>query len=285
MLNLIGVGRVNQILCNEVSLGAKEASDLLARYGVKPIARDGMNRLQWSKEEVEAVKVKVDKSGLNEESIVDPTAGALNRALNEIRDFMSAIIDGAALAEERRKKELSFIQERIGHGVAEAMAMWKPPAADAPQVDWSAVIKPAIAESMEGRFKALRNQSDSFMESLDQRVASILEAVKGHHKIAVEIKTRMDEVLRASNSAVSNVYTSQKVTREEIGKGLTRVESALDGLSENVKAMPISLKGYINELSVFVRRLDRYLSTAMEKEVAGALDQSKPSDSQVGGQG
>ena len=100
-------------------------------------------------------------------------------------------------------------------------------------------LKDAMISFLADNHRSLTNQMDSAISGIDSKVDKLQGVIAGHSRAIGEVKSKHDEVIRICNSIVSNVYTTQKATRDEVFKSLGDVSKTITQLANEVEVLVV----------------------------------------------
>lgn len=226
MQMMVGVTRARQILKDDSIQNAKALGEFLLKHGVKPIGTDSRGNTLWGQDDIAAVAEKIVQKKAAQPVAAEPANADdfSRRQFAVIAQEISALAQGVDLL------------KRQGQAIMEELSKTQP------VVSFPDGAKEAIIEELAGfigsymtdQQRALTTQVDSALNDLDANVTKIMSTIGGQNKAIGETKAKVDEVMRVSNSTLSNFYTTQQATRTEILKGLKRVESSVDEMAKEV---------------------------------------------------
>lgn len=234
---IVGVGRVNTILKFDEGLTAKALDVFLKKQGVEPIGKD-FQGIKWSQSDIEGVRAKMDaeekkKQAIPEQKeVVLPSAKNTPDILEEVARFkrlaiceLHEISEGVGVVKKQGQEAIKMLMLESGN---------KGTSSNDHSEKIIEEIAGFIGSFMADQQRIITQQIDSGLESIDSKLDQISKTLMGQGRVIGEVKQSVAEVNRQQQSLLSNVYTTQKATREEILKQMARNEQALDQLREEI---------------------------------------------------
>ena len=226
MQMMVGVTRARQILKDDSIQNAKTLGEFLLKHGVKPIGTDSRGNTLWGQDDIAAVAEKIVQEKAAQPVAAEPANADdfARRQFAVIAQEISALAQGVELLKRQGQAIIAEISKTQ-------------PVVSFPEGAKEAIIGELagfIGSYMTDQQRALTSQVDSALNDIDVKVTKIMSTIGGQNKAIGEAKAKIDEVMRVSNSTLSNFYTTQQATRTEILKGLKRVESSVDEMAKEV---------------------------------------------------
>ena len=262
MENLIGAGKVNQIIgrFGPNYVNSATLSDVLAKAGVAAVGRDGSGNITWFESRVkESVDLIHKELSAREEPKIEAPKKA---AVQEMPDAGKHGLGAYVCEIEELRKDVGVIktQNQAIHGkLSSEFAILKDKhRQEHPnnhEIDGAGLEKIInelagfIGSYMADQQRILTQQIDSALQSIDSKTEQINKSMVGLTRINGEAKATIAEINRQQQSLLSNVYTTQKATREELVKQMARTEQAIDQLREDVTPRLQRIDSATNRLS------------------------------------
>lgn len=233
MQQLIGVGRINALLNMEKSpLPSERMAEFLDNYGVKPVGQDAQG-VKWSLADVEGAAAKIasePSKKVNGNGHADESRGALEQFVHR---FARETIDATSALHEETE-----ILKKQNHAILAAISAIKPGFTQSGFDDSQlSELKDSVAAFMADHQRQLATQIDSALTDIDKKMERQSQTVMGQHKAIGEVKSKLEEVLRVTNNVLANVHLTQKATRDELIKHMSRFEIAIDRLCDEFQCV------------------------------------------------
>lgn len=226
MDSLIGISKINGMMKVGRYVATKEMVPILESFGVKAIGLDHQKNFLWTESSIQSV---VDRL----ESVL--TAPVVERAaeqassqsqtsqvfIDEISDLLETIKRQNQQIHGKLSAEFDILKKHSGTPIE-----LDGEASEKVITELSGFISSFMADQQ----RALVSQVDSFMNSIDDKLLAIQKLIQAHGSAINQTNKALAEVQRITNNIISNVHTTNLVTREELTKRFSRVEKAMDDL-------------------------------------------------------
>ena len=237
MLQLVGVGKVNTALRLEMPLSADKMAEFLGEYGVHPVGRDSSG-VKWSMADVEDAALKIASQHpkkVNGNGHSDDSLSALEQVVHlfarDTGEATSALHEETELIKRQNHAILAAIS-KIPLGTAQS-------GFDDSQLS---ELKDSVTAFMVDHQRHLATQIDSALTGIDKSMEKQGQTIQGQHRAIGEVKSKLEEVLRVTNNVLANVHLTQKATRNELIKHMSRFEIAIDRLCDEFQCVRNALE-------------------------------------------
>lgn len=233
---LVGASYVSQRLSFEQPMSSGRANEFLRGHGIDAVGIDGSGNYKWSKDKVEELRER-----LMTEKIDQKNANNLDQKTVENIVALRKTLRSEFENIENELKTIKTQNQSIFASVS-ADRVLVTSQGDMTSDDKSEITDRVINElaGFIGSYfaeiqRVLAQQIDSSLESIDEKIERIEKNGNGHNRAVGECKQKIQEVDQQIKNLISNVYQTNKATRDELVKAVTRNEQAIDELRTTIE--------------------------------------------------